>query len=850
MDVYSPRKKRGLRQQAGVFALIFFALAGAGTGLWAYSIVGNLPDPERLTERAVIQSTKIYDRTGEILLYEIHGEEKRTVIPLEEIPENVRRATIAAEDARFYDHFGIDFRGILRAFLKDVKDRDIRQGGSTITQQLIKNSLLTSEQTFTRKFREVVLAIAVESKYSKDEILELYLNQIPYGSNAYGIASAAQTYFAKNARDLTLAEAAHLAALPKAPSYYSPYGSHKEELAGRKNWILERMAGDGLISSEEAEEAKKEAPEFVTPELRAPHFVFYVREQLNEKFGEEFVERGGLRVTTTLDWELQQSAEKAVKEVGERNKELVGAYNAALAAIDPQSGEVLAMVGSRDFFAKPEPEDCTPGINCKFDPHVNVSRRLRQPGSAFKPFVYATAFKKGYTPETVVFDVPTEFNPLCDPDGTPKPHIDISKYQTFECYHPQNYDEKFRGPVTLRQSLAQSLNVPSAKVLYLAGIGDSLQTAEDLGISTLTEPDRYGLSLVLGGAEVSLLEMTSAFGVFAAEGILHPKTSILRIETAEGTLLEEKKEASIPVLDTEIARILNDLLSDNEARIPVFSPQSSLYFPGRQVAAKTGTTQDFRDAWTIGYTPTLAVGVWTGNSDNSSMDKSALSIMVSGPIWHQFFNYVFSRSAPEAFVPPETREVSNPVFNGSYRGEPIIKIDTVSGKRATEYTPQEFVEERGFGKIRSLLALVDRANPLGAPPGNPEEDPQFKNWQAAIDEWLEEHPLPQLLPPQELDDVHTPEKLPRVMLISPAPDSLTASNVSSITFGVNAAWPLREASLFIDDALIVSKITSSNSLLLTFSLSEPLSPGEHTIKITAYDTVGNRSTLEKLIEIK
>jgi membrane peptidoglycan carboxypeptidase len=449
--------RRGRRRKIlgwAIFALLVLTLAGGA--VLAYSLIKNLPNPERITERAVIESTKIYDRTGEVLLYEIHGEERRTVLRFDEIPEKLRLATIVAEDINFYKHHGLDWRGILRALVKNVLRGDIAQGGSTITQQLIKNSILTSERTFTRKFREALLAILLENKYSKDEILELYLNQIPYGSNAYGIAAASDAYFSKRVDELDLNEIAVLAALPKAPTYYSPYGTRRNELVERKDWILDRMADSGAISKEDAEAAKKSALKF-TPlkqSIRAPHFVMYVREYLNQKYGEEFVERGGLKVVTTIDWKLQEEAEKFVREGAEQNEKLVQAKNAAFTAINPKTGEILVMVGSRDYF------------DLSNDGNVNVTMRPRQPGSAFKPFVYATALKKGYTPETTLMDASTEFNPLCNPDGTPGPAISDPK----SCYHPKNYDDKFRGPVTLRQSLAQSLNVPSVKLLYLAGI--------------------------------------------------------------------------------------------------------------------------------------------------------------------------------------------------------------------------------------------------------------------------------------------------------------------------------------------------------------------------------------------
>ena len=849
MNNREPKLLGKKRKIVRFFILIILLALLLESALFAYSLVKNLPSPERITERAVAESTKIYDRTGKILLYEIHGEEKRTSLPLNEMPEAIKTATLAAEDINFYKHGGLDWKGIARAIVKNILKGELAQGGSTITQQLVKSSLLGPEKTFKRKIREQIISVLLEKKYSKDEILEMYLNQIPYGSNAYGIAAAAQTYFDKKANELTLGEIAILAALPKAPTYYSPYGSHKDALLNRRDWILERMAAAGFITPEELKKSEKEGVDFIPPRqnIRAPHFVMYLRDYLDEKYGEQFVEQGGLQVTTTLDWPLQEAAEKIIFEGAEQNEKQVQAANAALVAIDPRTGEILAMVGSKDYFGKSFPEGCKPGVNCRFDPNVNIVTRPRQPGSAFKPFVYSTAFKKGYTPETVLFDVPTEFNTRCNPDGAPGPEIKDKK----DCYHPQNYDKKFRGPVSLRQALAQSLNVPSVKLSYLAGVLDSIKTAQEMGITTLTDPERYGLSLVLGGAEVTLLEMTSAFGVFAQEGILHPKTAILKIETSKGEVLEEKKDVSQPVLDTEIARLINDILSDNNARIPVFNPQSSLYFPDRQVAAKTGTTQDFRDAWVLGYTPSLVAGVWVGNNDNTEMNQSGPSVMVAGPLWHRFFDFVFnSSSATESFIAPSLKSANKPILRGIYRNGPVIKIDKISKKLATEFTPPELIEEIGTGEIKSILSLVKKDDPSGDPPANPDDDPQFKNWQTTIENWLKTNKLAIMEPPKDYDDLHTPEKRPKISFVVPALDKeINIQNTRWFTVSIKATFPLKEVSFFINDELIASKTTPITSEIITFSTKNELSPGLYKIKITAYDAVGNKETLEREVTV-
>ncbi len=683
--------------------VLVLALGGLAATLAVFIVFSrNLPDPSNLEDRSITQSTKIYDRTGKITLYDIHGEEKRTVIPFNEIPQVVKDATIVAEDRDFYKHHGVDFKAIVRAAWQNIIS-DSLQGGSTITQQFVKKSILSDERTFTRKIKEAILALELERRYSKDEILNFYLNQIPYGSNAYGIEAAAQTYFSKKAPDLSLAEAALLAALPKAPSYYSPYGERKAELLKRQQTILDKMAQLNYISPADLDKAKKLVLDFSKPQagLKAPHFVFYVRQLVEEKYGEEYVERAGLRIITTLDADLQDAAGEAVAESAERN-EASGAGNSALVALDPKTGQILAMVGSRDFFGDPKPEGCTPGVDCKFEGQVNVTIRSRQPGSAFKPIVYATAFKKGYTDKTILFDVPTEFSSECNSSGYPL-------RSGAKCYSPTNYTGKYTGALTARSALANSLNVPSVQMLYLAGVDDSINTAEDMGITTLKDRSRFGLSLVLGGGEVRLLELTAAYGVFATEGVRHAPEAILRIEDGKGKVLEEFKDEPVQVLDSEVTRLVSDVLSDNAARTPVFGSRGALYFPDRPVAAKTGTTNEFRDGWAIGYTPSLVAGVWSGNNDNTPMRRDPGAV-TAAPIWHDFMEKAFAKlNLPaESFTPPEPRAISRPILNGEW-----------------------FIN----GAIHSTLYYINRDDPLGPPPANPAADPQFANWEAGVRAW-------------------------------------------------------------------------------------------------------------------
>ena len=620
-----------------IFCFLFFIF---GFLFLFFYYAKDLPRPEVFTERQLFQSSKIYDRTGQIVLYEIYGEEKRTWVPLKDIPEYLKQAVIAAEDANFYHHFGVDLKGVARAILEDLRIGKPVYGGSTIPQQLIRSTFFSTEKTAQRKIREIILALELDRRYSKDQILEWYLNQIPFGQNTYGAEAASQTYFGKPVSEISLSEAATLAALIMAPSRLSPYGENIEELLARKDYVLDRMKTAGYLGKERAETVKKEEIKFVEKkiEIKAPYFTLWVKQQLEKKFGEDLLVKNGLKIYTSLDYELQKIAEEAVKKGIERNKNY-NAHNAGLVVISPKSGEVLAMtVGTGDYYATPEPENCQSGVNCLFDPQFNVVTGTeknpgRQPGSALKPFVYATAFEKNYNDKTVVVDEPTNFG----------------IWGGIE-YIPQNYDGLFRGPVTLRQGLAQSLNIPSVKVLlYLAGLEDSIKTAQDCGITTLKPP--FGPSIVLGGKEVNLLEITSAYGVFANDGLQVPPTSVLKIEDQFGNIIEENKKTPKRILESKVVKLINDILSDNEARAPIFGLKSPLYFENAEVAVKTGTTQNYRDGWTIGYTPSLSVGVWVGNNNNAPMSKEP-GVVLAGPIFHEFLEKALLKYPKENFPKP------------------------------------------------------------------------------------------------------------------------------------------------------------------------------------------------------
>ena len=702
---YNKDKRKKLLLTIGKY-LLFLFLGGCLLILAVFIYyTWNLPQPEKFTETPFIQSTKIYDSTGNTLLYDIYGEEKREIVSFDKISANLKDSVLASEDSRFYQHGGIDFVGILRAIWVDLTSGTKSQGGSTITQQLIRSVYLTDQKSISRKVREIVLSIELEQKYSKDQIFDWYLNEIPFGENAYGAEAASQTYFNEPASALTIAQSATLTALIPGPSYYSPYGPNKAELLQRKNIILEKMQKLGFITAAQLKTAETEKITFATStqSIKAPDFVMYVKKYLDNKYGEDYLKEKGLRVYTTLNWDLQQYAEQVIKDSDKtlRNK---NANNAAMVVLNPTNGQILALVGSKDYFAQSYPAGCDEKAagSCLFDPKYDVATMgQRQPGSSFKPIVYATAFKKGYTPDTVLWDVKTEFNPNCDPAGNGT----VDQYN-LQCYSPQDYDGKNRGPVTLRTALDCSLNIPAVKLLYLAGIPDSIQTAKDLGITTLNDVNDYGLSLVLGGGDVNLLEMTSAYGVFATEGNYIPPISILKITDSDGNIIEENNNQPTKVLDTQVARQISNVLSDNAARTPIFGPNSPLYLPGYQVAAKTGTTQNFVDGWTLGYTPFAVVGVWTGNNDNSPTTDEGIG--TAAPMWNKVMQKIVSSNPIENFTAPDPITGRSPALMGQ-----LPATDT-----------------------HTILYYVDKNDPLGSQPQNPESDTQYFNWQSGINNWL------------------------------------------------------------------------------------------------------------------
>jgi membrane peptidoglycan carboxypeptidase len=646
------RKRLYLRTYLASIALVLVA-GGFFLVVIVFAIFSrDLPNPNQLLERTYELSTRFYDKNGE-LLYEVYGDKNRTLVTLSDVSPNVVHATLAAEDSEFYLHKGYSLRGVLRAIKNMITGGNL-QSGSTLTQQAIKNSLLSQEQTITRKIKELILSLQLENRYSKDEIMQMYLNESPYGGLNYGIYSAAKAYFNKSPKDLTLSESAYLAGLTQSPTLYSQFGSNPEAGIERKNYVLYLMRERGwigpdgkryYISQEEHDQAKSEVLKFDMEKVpvEAPHFVYYVKQYLINILGVEAVETGGLRVTTTLDLKTQRLAQDIVTKEIETNKKSLNMYNGSMIVLDPKTGGILAMVGSRGYNMDPEPLDCVSGgtgdNSCKFDPYVNVTTSNRQPGSAIKPITYATLLSQGYTAAFTLLDVPTKFEGA----ASDKPYI------------PVNYDGKFRGPMSLRKSLGNSLNIPAVKALKIAGIGNMIDQAEKMGITTFKDRTRYGLALTLGGGETKLLELTGAFAVFADKGIYKQPTPVIEVTDSKGNVIYKPSNTNNRALSEENAFIISDILSDDGARSEVFGPGSLLNIYGRQVAVKTGTTDDKRDNYAIGYTPSVVAGVWVGNNNNEAMNPYVASgISGASPIWNKFMTAYLKDTPVEKFEVPKT----------------------------------------------------------------------------------------------------------------------------------------------------------------------------------------------------
>ncbi|MFZ1019963.1 MAG: transglycosylase domain-containing protein [Minisyncoccia bacterium] len=811
----------------------------AGTAIFLVASL-KIPDFHSFADRKITNSTQIYDRTGQVLLYNLNQDIKRTDIPLDQMSPNIKNATIAIEDSEFYSEGGIRLTSIIRAALANIFGGGKIQGGSTITQQLVKNTLLTQDKSYIRKIKEWVLAIKIDNSLSKDEILEDYLNAIPYGGNIYGIEAASKTYFNVDASNLDLAQAAYLASIPQSPTTLSPYGKNMDKLIARKNLVLQRMLDLKLITETEYGNAKNEKVVFAPQAamgIRAPHFVFWIKDYLEQKYGSDLVDNGGLKIITTLDANLQAQAEQIVQDGALQNEKTWNASNAALVAIDPKTGQILAMVGSRNYFDK------------TIDGNFNVATATRQPGSSFKPFIYATAFNEGFTPDTALFDLPTEFQTTCDADGKALPGHNQS-----DCYMPQDFDGKYRGPMILRDALAQSINIPAVQLFYLTGEQNSLQTAQNMGISTLGDAGQYGLTLVIGGGEVSLLDMTSAYGVFANDGARDPDTGILEVQDLTGKILEQYAPNEQQVLPKNTALTISDILSDEKAREPTFGVDSALYIPGRDVAVKTGTTNNDKDAWTIGYTPSLVVGVWAGNNDDTPMKSGGVA--VAGPIWNKFMTAALATLPNESFEKPNL-EVDptqvKPVLRGFWQGGENFFIDKISGKLATENTPKETLEEKVITNVHSILYWVDKNNILGPAPADPESDPQFDHWEIPVQNWWAQnknkYPVVTLADkPTQTDDIHIEQNKPAVSIIEPdnatiyPPDKKINLKISS-----SSVYPLLKMDIFINGVYLQTVEPPFDFSFTPSDLGNLQSSND--LKVIVYDTVYNNTETDSSFSV-
>ncbi|HBK33517.1 TPA: hypothetical protein DEP34_04305 [Candidatus Uhrbacteria bacterium] len=818
--------------------LIFLTLGVLGSlgilGVFAY-VSQDLPDPNTLTDRSISQTTKIYDRTGEHLLYEVYGEENRTLVQLSEgfckddehlvvdvsgIPLVAVEATIAAEDRHFCSHYGFDLKGIARAFIQNIFGN--RVGGSTITQQLVKNAILSSEKTMTRKIKELIISIELERRYSKDEILQIYFNEIGYGSTYYGIETASQNFFHKHISDVTLAEAATLAALPQATTTYL---NNPDLLKARRDWILGEMLEQGFITQEELNEAllQDTAIGVQVTNIFAPHFVFYVKEKLEESFDVPMVEEGGLKVITSLDYDLQTIAEEEVVKGVDARGETYGFTNASLVALDPHTSQVLSMVGSKDFFDE------------EIDGQVNVATRLRQPGSSFKPIVYAKGFELGYTPNTILWDVVTTFQTDTDP------------------YTPHNYTLLEYGPVHLRKALQGSLNIPAVKMISLIGVNQVIDFARTLGYTSFEDYANYGLSLVLGGGEVQLLEHANAYGVFANEGVYHEPVAILKVENYDGeTLYEWKEEKGKQVIDSNVARTITNVLKDNDARSFIFGAESYLQLGDRAVAAKSGTTNDYHDAWTVGYVPSLVTGVWVGNNDSTEMKKGADGSTVAGPIWNGFMSRALMGNPVESFPDAEILATGKEILDGVLPTT-TVTVDKTTGKLATDYTPDTQKEERQYAEYHSILHYVNPSDPLGPIPEHPEENAQYESWESAVAAWISAKEQETGIkitagePPTEYDDIHGPAFYPSLSIESPSQGEEINDREFSVQVNADAPLGVARVDAYIDGYYLDSD--TSEPYQLHLSLPNNITRGYHTLKVVAYDNVDNSASLSVGIQM-
>lgn len=793
----------------GVLGIIFGAIGTALAFSWVSKDLASIED---FDQRVIKDSTKIYARDGETLLYQV-GDNRRKQTAISDIDIEIQQATIALEDRRFYEHGGFDPIGLLRAVLK-FRGLETAQGASTLTQQVVGNTILTRERHLTRKMKELILSIRLEQKYTKDEILGLYLNEVYYGANYQGVEVAAEELLGKSSKDVTLSEAAILASLPKNPIKML---QNPDRLKERRDYALDVMVEMGNINKEQAEAAKAEEIKLNKPveEIKAAHFVFFILEDLKEKYGSLSLGEEGLKVITTLDWDKQQKAEEAIAK-GIPQIEKYGGDNAALVSLDSKTGQILAMVGSRGYHDE------------EHDGNVNISIRLNQPGSSLKPLIYLLGFSRGYIPETRVYDVETDF-----PTATGN-------------YHPQNFDGNEHGLMTLRTALNQSYNIPAVKMLYLVGVDKLIKTAEDFGYTTFKGREKdLGLSMALGGADVTLLEHTAAYATFSREGEYHKPAAILRIENRHGDVIDAYKDESRQVFDKDHVKILNSVLSDSAARGTVFR---GLNLNGRPVAAKTGTSNGFRDAWAMGYTPSVTTGIWTGRNDNAEMKYLGDGIVIAAPIFKTYMDSVLAGTPVENF-PSVPYKAANETLAGNLETTVNYKVDKITGEVIpTEcvdtYNP-EYIAEKEFKEAHTILHYIDKNDPKKAePPADPKKDPMYTTWEEAVARYTKSSSYDSL--PKADCNMRDANQQPTVSLTSLKNGESYSRRTFLIAGTVTPGKNRRVVSVqFVIDAvnvetqqLTISETTSVRSNYVPTSLTS----GKHQVTIKVTDDKGNTAS--------
>ena len=779
-------------------------------GLFAW-YAKDLPDPDRVVRREGF-ATKIYDRNNK-LLYDVFEDQRRTPITLDQVPLALQQATVAIEDKNFYRHHGFDVTGIARAIFNTLFTRRV-QGGSTITQQLVKNVLLTQQRTLTRKLKEFILTVQVERHYTKDQILQMYLNEAPYGGTAWGVQSASESYFGKSVADLDLAQSAVLAGLPQSPTRYSPIAG--KLYVDRAAEVLRRMREDGYINRDQELTAKQEVAKLTlaTPSglLKAPHFVFFVKNILESRYGKDVVEQGGLRVTTTLDLDLQTKAQNALTEEIAKVKNL-HITNGAAMVIDSPTGQILTMVGSKGW---DDPD---------YDGKFNVTTASRQPGSAIKPVVYLTGLEKGYTAATLLMDAKTSF-----PAGD-KPE-----------YVPENYDGKFRGPLLLRDALGNSINVPAVKMLSLVGIKDMMQLGYEMGLTTLQPTaqnlSRVGLSVALGGGEVKLIDLASAYSALANGGKRVEPVAILKVTDATGRVLEEVKTglpAGRQVISDKEAFIISSILSDPGARSITFGARSAINVAGRTIAVKTGTTNDKRDNWTIGWTAGgPVVGVWVGNNDNSPMKEVASGVTGAAPIWRRIILAAMANRGDEPFVPPPgivSLEVDKISGYPAHDGFTAKQEYFIAGTEPTGVDPIHRLVRNCNGETKEYFYFKEE-DPFG-------KDGQNK-WQEGVLSWLNEQGDPRYHPPVEGCDSGNGLNL---NIAEPGDKSQLNSNDVKIRANISSPYTIKKVEFIVDGQTKEALTNSPWEVVIN------LPTGSHRLEVRVFDESGQQVTKDITIGV-